>query len=308
MAVSILLLLVGTVLLLAGGGVAVRSASRLAQALRVRPFAVAAVLFGIDLESVAVVLAATAGGQPAVAGGEAFGTVVFVFAAAFGAGLLLARGKVPAPTPTMTLVPAAGVLAMAAAAADGFVARNEGMLLVLVYAGYLAAVVREGRDPRGEPDDAGGGERSARVAPSAAVAAAGLLMLAAGAWVTVRGGEELLERTSLSAGFVGAAILAALAGVDDVLLEALPLRRGLPELATGNVLGTTAAFTTLVPGVAAILRPLQLDSAAISALLAAATLYAVVATVFLLRGYAGRLLGAAILGGYALWISAASVV
>jgi len=91
-----------------------------------------------------------------------------------------------------------------------------------------------------------------------------------------------------------------------VLLEVLPIRRGMPELATGNLFGTLAAFTTGVLGLAALVRPLVVDSAAASAFIAATVLYAIVATVFLARGRAGKLTGVTVLLAYALWIVWAS--
>ena len=59
---------------------------------------------------------------------------------------------------------------------------------------------------------------------------------------------------------------------------------------------------------AALVRPLEVDSAAASAFVAAAALYAVVAAVFLARGRAGKLTGLVVLAGYAGWIVWASRV
>src|SRR5207249_3423248 len=109
---------------------------------------------------------------------------------------------------------------------------------------------------------------------AAIVAVVGLAVLFGGAWLLVAGGIRIVVRTGLQAGFVGAAIVASLASLDEVLLEVLPVRRGRPELATGNLFGTLAAFTSLVPGIAALIRPLQVDGAAAVAFIAAAGLYA----------------------------------
>ena len=65
----------------------------------------------------------------------------------------------------------------------------------------------------------------------------------------------ILDRTTLSAGYVGAAIIGALASADELLLEVLPVRRGTPELATGNLFGTLAAFTSGALGLAALSTP-----------------------------------------------------
>ncbi len=103
----------------------------------------------------------------------------------------------------------------------------------------------------------------------------------------------------------GAAILGVLVSLDEVLLEILPIRRGTPDLATGNLFGTLAAFCSGVLGIAALVRPLELDSASLLAFLGAAGLYAIVATVFLARGRAWRGLGVVVLGVYAVWLVSA---
>jgi cation:H+ antiporter len=105
---------------------------------------------------------------------------------------------------------------------------------------------------------------------------------------------------------VGAAIIAALTSLDEVLLEVLPVRRGVPELATGNLFGTLAAFTTGVLGLAALVRPLTLDAGANLAFLASAALYALVGTVFFIRGRAGRVLGFVVLAAYLVWLVVAA--
>ena len=91
-----------------------------------------------------------------------------------------------------------------------------------------------------------------------------------------------------------------------VLLEVLPILRGIPELATGNLLGTVAAFTTGVIGLAALVRPLEVDSAAATAYLASAVLYTVVAVAFLARGRAGRVVGIILIVLYGAWLAYAA--
>jgi cation:H+ antiporter len=120
--------------------------------------------------------------------------------------------------------------------------------------------------------------------------------------VLVAGGIRVLTRTGLEGGFVGAAIVATLASLDEVLLEVLPIRRGRPELATGNLFGTLAAFTSFVPGLAALVHPLQVDGAGAVAFIAAAALYAFLAMAFLVRERAGRVVGLVVLAAYAAWL------
>lgn len=302
MVLAVILLLGGAAVLVIGAEAAIRGAGRLAEARRISPFVVGALLFGIDIESLGTALIAAGRGQTSIAAGEAFGTVLFLFSAAFGAALLLARRPVPSPPLDMVVLPGAAMLVGAVALSDQIVTRQEGLLLVAGYAFYLALILRQSRAAEWR-----GGEilREAREGPRlppVVLLVGGLGLVYAGATILVQGGIRVLDRTSLAAGFVGGALIGALASLDEVLLEVMPVRREMPELATGNLFGTLAAFTTGVLGLAALVRPLVVDSAAATAFLAAAVLYTVVAVAFLRRRRAWRGVGIAVIAIYGLWL------
>jgi cation:H+ antiporter len=305
---AIALLIGGAVVLTVGAEAAIRGAGRFATAHAVSPFVLGALLFGVDVESLGAALIAAGKGQTSIAAGEAFGTIVFLFSIGFGAALLLSRKPIPSPSLPMVLWPGVGVAAGAIALSDQYVSRVDGLLLVALYLAYIVLVVNEGRAVRRKAEqivrEAAEGSRL----PPILLLVLGLALVYVGATVVVNGGIRLLEQTSLAAGFVGAAIIGALAALDEVLLEVLPVLRGTPELATGNLFGTVAAFSTGVLGLAALIRPLLVDSAALSAYLAAAGLYAIVATAFLARGRAGRVVGLMVLLAYAGWLAYASQI
>jgi cation:H+ antiporter len=306
------LLAVGAVVLYLGAEGAVRGAAGLARAAGIPAFVLGALLFGTDLEGLGTAVVASARGQTSVAAGEVFGSILFVWGAAFGVAALLARKPIPSPGTAMVLAPALPLLAASLSVAiDSTVARWEGAVLLLLFALYVWFVVREGRAAvrrRAEEieREAGEGPRSRGV--RAALAVGGLALLYVGAIVLVAGAERLVLQTGLLTGFVGAAILGALVSLDEVLLEVLPVRRGTPDLATGNLFGTMAAFTSGVLGLAAVVRPLTVDGPGALALLGAAVLYAVVGTAFLARERVGKLIGVAVLLLYGGWLFAASTV
>jgi cation:H+ antiporter len=306
MLVALLLLLSGAAVLTIGAESAVRGAVRFAEAHGLSPFLLGAILFGVDIESLGAAVIAAGKGQTSIAAGEAFGTVVFLFSVAFGIALLLAGRPVQAPSPLMVILPAGALVAAALAQIDQFVSRVEGAALIATYVIYINLLVREERAVKVQGahirEEAAEGPRL----PPAVLALAGLALVYVGASLLVDGGVRILNRTSLAAGFVGAALIGSLAALDEVLLEVLPIRRGTPELATGNLFGTVAAFSTGVLGIAALVRPLSIDSAATSAFLAAAVLYTVVAVGFLARGKAGRLMGLLVLVLYVGWLVFAS--
>jgi cation:H+ antiporter len=306
------LLALGAVVLYLGAEGAVRGAAGLARAAGIPAFVLGALLFGTDLEGLGTAVVASARGQTSVAAGEVFGSILFVWGAAFGVAALLARKPIPSPGTAMVLAPALPLLAASLSVAiDSTVARWEGAVLLLLFALYVWFVVREGRAAVGRraeeiEREAGEGPRSRGV--QAALAVGGLALLYVGATVLVAGAERLVLQTGLLTGFVGAAILGALVSLDEVLLEVLPVRRGTPDLATGNLFGTMAAFTSGVLGLAAVVRPLTVDGPGALALLGAAVLYAVVGTAFLARERVGKMIGVTVLLVYGGWLFAASTV
>jgi cation:H+ antiporter len=304
------LLLVGALLLYLGAEAAVRGAAGFARAAGIPAFALGALLFGIDLEGLGTALVAAGRGQTSLAAGEIFGTILFLFSAAFGVALVLSKKPVPSPEPVMVLAPAVALAIAAVMLYDRFVSRWEGGLLVALYAGYVFLVVREGRLATERAKEL---EREAKHTPRSRprlllISVAGLTLLSGGATLLVEGGTRVLAGTTLSAGFVGAAVIGVLASLDEVLLEVLPIRRGSPDLATGNLFGTLAAFTSGVLGVAALVRPLDVDSAAAVAFLGAAALYAMVGSTFLARGRAWWGLGLAVLAFYVAWLVGAAAI
>jgi cation:H+ antiporter len=303
MALTLALLGAGAVVLYLGAEAAVRGATGLSRTLRIPAFALGALLFGIDIEGLGAALVAAGRGQTEIAAGESFGTILFLFSLALGAALLLSRSPVPSPSPAMVALPALPVIACAVAISDRFVERWEGALLVVIYAGYVVMVLLRGDAPDRDLEEAPAARQPLGLGM---LTVGGLVLVYVGATLLVAGGGRLVDLTALSAGFVGAAVVGILVSLDEVLLEVIPIRRGEPGLATGNLFGTLAAFTTGVPGLAALVRPLILDGAAATAYLAAALLYFVVGTWFLVRGRAGRLLGATVLVLYAAWLALAS--
>ncbi|MDP8955990.1 MAG: hypothetical protein M3N24_03405 [Actinomycetota bacterium] len=297
------LLVAGTVIVTVGAEAAIRAAGRVAKARGISPFVLGAVLFGVDIESLGAALIAAARDQTSIAAGEAFGTIVFLFGVGFGLALLLSRNPVEAPSRPMVLWPAATLVLGALALADERVSRYEAISLVLAYVLYLTMVLRERQPAEAIGEDVEQEAEHAGRVPTVLLLIGGLAFVYVGASIMVEGGVRILDRTELAAGFVGAAVIGALASADEVLLEVLPIRRGLTPLATGNLFGTVAAFSTLVLGLAALVRPLTVDSAAASAFLAASVLYTIVATVFLVRERAGKLVGVALIGCYAAWLA-----
>ena len=310
MLTAVLFLLSGAIVLAIGGGAAVRGLTRFGRARGVPAIVLGVVLFGIHLEPLGATLVASGKDQPSIAAGTAIGTMAFLLGIGFAIALLASERPVEAPTAAVTLMPMAGLLLAALAVRDLQITRGEGLVMVVAYAAYLLVSFRDQDDPcmraLAAEVERGTGERRRLPIPDWLLALCGLALIWVGATLLVDGGVRILAHSGLAAGFVGAAIIGSLAAAGPLTIEVLPVRRGESDLATGNLMGTVAAFSTGVLGLVALIRPLPLDSSVAVALIAVAVLYTVVATVFLARGRAGKVAGATLLVLFAVWLYVAS--
>src|SRR5207302_6712968 len=184
-----------------GAESAIKGAGRLADRHGVSPFLLGALLFGVDIESVGAAVVAAARNQPSIAAGEAFGTVVFLVAVAFGVALLLAPRPVPSPSPLMVLLPGAAIAAGALAVSDLEISRGEGAILVGAYLLYVAFVLQEGRAARVRAEEIRREAETGPRLPPSVLLVGGLALVYLGATALVSGGVRILDRTSLQAGF-----------------------------------------------------------------------------------------------------------
>ncbi|HYT29467.1 MAG TPA: hypothetical protein VEN82_01705, partial [Actinomycetota bacterium] len=130
----------------------------------------------------------------------------------------------------------------------------------------------------------------------------GAALVLGGAILLTTGAVRVATRGTLSAGTTGALLAAVLAGGYRTATEVLALRRGGADPAAGGLFVSAATFALGVPGAAAIIRPLTIDSGASTAFIAASVISALAATVLMARQRAGRTLGVALIGLYAMWI------
>lgn len=307
---AVLFIAVGAAAAAVGARVVTRGVAAAAGRHGVPPAALGAALLGLSLEAVVTVLVAAVQADGAIVVGVSLGTPVLLMAVGLGAGLLLAPGPVPAPAPAALLAPAATMLATALASADGALTRFDGAALLAVFAASVGVLVREARAAEAFGRRRSGQSRrpfAGLTALAAEIRAAqGLVLLVFGALVLVHGGERIVAEVALAPGFVAAAVLGGTVGIGRGLLDVLPGMARDPATVVVDPLASLAVVGTGALGLAALIRPLIVDSAALSALLAAGAMYAAVAVPMLARGRAGRLAGAVVLALYGLWLALGS--
>jgi cation:H+ antiporter len=130
----------------------------------------------------------------------------------------------------------------------------------------------------------------------------GLALAVAGALALVAGVDRIAARISPAPGFLAAAVAGGGAGLGRGLLDVLPGMGRDPTTTVADLLASLAVLGTGALGLATLIRPMMVDSAALSALLAAGAMYAAVAVPLLARGRIGRVTGAVVLALYGIWL------
>jgi cation:H+ antiporter len=309
-AIAILLVLGGAAVLALGGDTAlwgsIRSIVRWRGGRPVALTVLGAALLGLNVPSFGTIVVGSAEGRASIAAGAAFGTITLIVGIALGVALVVTKEPADAPDPVMTLLPLAGLVIAAVTVQDLVISRGEGVVLVAAYLAYLSLLLRLQAEATVLEERGALMARSAErwaVGPAWLQAVVGLVLVAGGAALLVGGASRMSDRAGLAAGYVGAAVAGSLAGANRIAPVVSAVRHGRSRLAVADVAGTVAVFSTGALGVAALIRPLVIDSSVAVACVAAAVLYAVLATVLLARGRTGRWTGVALLVLFGAWLA-----
>lgn len=305
MLIGALLLLGGLALVLWGAERFTDGAIGVAARFALSTFWVGAVVSGFEPENLVTGIAAAAGGLPQVALGTVIGSAVFMLTGGLGVALLL--------VPMEIRTPRAGAVAMLASAAafalalwnDGAVSRVEGALLVLLAIGLMAWLYRRSPvflptadEAEKEPSSA----RWPRVKPLGWLVV-GVAVMLVGAELVVQGAGTLIGRVGLSETFIGMTVVGMGESIEETARMVAPARRGHPELAWGNVVGTVVVLLAFNLGVIALVRPLAADPLVLrfhAPYLIGCTL--LVALTLLWARKLGRSFGALLVGMYLLYL------
>ena len=268
MVMTVLLLIAGLVLLVLGGELLVRGASRLASSLGISPLVVGltVVAFGTSAPELAVSVQATWAGQTDITLGNVVGSNIFNVLLILGISALITplvvavqaiRQEVPVMIGTSLLL---YVLAL-----DGEIGRLEGGLFVLLLLGYTIMLIRQSRRETAALREEHAGE--VRIAPRAwddrllvqiGLIAAGLVALVFGARWLVAGAVSIAEALGVSQLIIGLTIVAGGTSLPEVAASIAAAVKGQRDIAVGNVVGSNIFNILAVLGISALASPAAL--------------------------------------------------
>ena len=128
------------------------------------------------------------------------------------------------------------------------------------------------------------------------------LPLTLGADWLVRGAAGLAQRFGVSPLVVGLTVVAFGTSAPELVVSALASLEGQPDVAVGNIMGSTAANVGLIVGVGALIRPIQVHRRVIVRETPLVIIVLSLVMVLSLNDAVGRLDGLVLVSGWALYL------
>jgi cation:H+ antiporter len=311
------LLLLGLVLLLAGGDALVRGAADLARRLGISPLVVGltVVALGTSAPELAVNVTAALSGSGSLSFGNVIGSNLANIGLVVGVAALVRPLDVQAVVvrrelPMMLLATGFALVfaldSVLAGAASSRYERGDGIALLLLLSVFLyytaADVFRQRESRRGKVGMAPG---SWSVPVSLLVATAGLVGLLVGAHFTVEGGVGIARSAGVPEAVIGLTLIAIGTSLPELAASLIAAWRGEAGIAIGSVIGSNLFNLLLVLGATAAIRPIPVPAGGVGDLAVLCALSAVLWGVCVTQERRIiRAEGAALLTVYAVYVSA----
>jgi cation:H+ antiporter len=268
-----LMLIAGLGLLIVGGDLLVRGASRLAAAFGIPPLIIGltVVAFGTSSPELAVSVQAAVSGETDIAVGNVVGSNIFNVLFILGVSALIAPLAVSSQLIRFDVPLMIGVSCVALLLAfDGTIGRLDGLVFVAGLLAWLIMLVRMGRQEAADRESAPGDESTR---PNAAAGrsghavnlvliAIGLLLLVLGSRWFVDGAVTFARWLGVTELVIGLTVIAAGTSLPEVVTSVLASLRGERDIAVGNVVGSNLFNILGVLGLSSIIAPEGLAVAA----------------------------------------------
>ncbi|WP_135824858.1 sodium:calcium antiporter [Halorussus ruber] len=333
LASALLVLLAGGLLLTACVEKLISYLTRAALGLRTSLFALAIVFTGFEFDDTVLALVLSAGDLEGAALGTALGTGLAIVGVTLALAAIVKPFSVDLPTDYVALFALAPV-ALVPFVLAGTLTFVHGLALVAAFAlafGYV--VVRErqretpvfrnselGRSIRSDggvavpaslssiPEDRFVGSPSDSGWVWIALAVLALVGVVFASMLLEAGSEVAVEEMDIEETVFGATVLTAILTFEDVMLTLEPVRRGVPEIGVGNVVGSVLFSLTGNVGAVLLLSDLRISESVLGFHLPAVVVVTALAAYFFHEGRLKRWHGVLLGGLYAAYWGVALVV
>lgn len=301
-------LVLGTFVLIYAAKFLVEGLVGISARLSVPPFILAMVIISIDLEEFAPAVIGAHLELTALAYASVLGTVIFLIFLALGSASAIYPIRHPDFPVKYILILGAFIGLNFLFATDGRISLAEGVVCILVYLVWMAYLIfdlRRSRAAKMEIEEAEGEVKEILKKKAwhfPALLVAGLVGLVIGALLVIHGVRTVLDWWGISQTILGVTLLAIAANSVELVEAIVPAKKGLPEVVIGNVTGSSIFQLLFTVGIAALIRPLQVEPLALSFVFPAVAFAWLLLLVVVLRGRTERLMGIAFVALYLVFV------
>ena len=257
------LFLAGLLVLVGGGELLVRGASRLARVLGVSPFIIGLTVaaWGTSMPELVVGVVSSVKDEGAllignVVGSNIINTFLILGLAAVILPIAVGRGVLRVDLPVMV----AATVIFSVLSMTGQVARGAGALFIVAIAAYMGWLLWVALRQNKEVEENGGPRPPrSRLPVYAGAIVVGLVLLAWGAHWMVDSAVVIAERWGVSRAVIGVTIVAIGTSLPELAICVVAAVRRHHGIAAGNIIGSNIFNIFLIVGVSALVRPLEVE-------------------------------------------------
>ncbi len=302
-----LILAAGIELLVKGADWFVCGASELAGKLGIPPLVVGltVVAMGTSLPEAAVSISAVMKGNAAITIGNVVGSNILNILIILGLSAAVTTLAVKTNTVKYELPFLTGTsILLLIQGLDGSIGFADGMVLVILFGLYLCYLFIPVKKKGGADGTGAVTQRSGKTWKVILLCISGLAMTVAGSGLAVDAACAIAERLGMSERFIGLTIVALGTSLPELVTSVTAAKKGKPDIAIGNIVGSNIFNILFVVGISSLIRPVAFAEGFRfdSAVSAAAALLLIVFCAG--RKKLRRWHGAAMLLGYVLYFGA----
>lgn len=314
---ALFLLLIGTALLIVGADWFLDGAGDLARSVGVSALVLGVLLAGLEPEEMLTAAIASARGAPTLAVGNVIGTNVTIITAALGLSALIFPMIIDRSVRRQALIATLVSVLPVVLLFSGVVTQLEGVLLLVVFAGYTIFLFRTDREAvkrmveaegdDDDDDDDSNQERHSRPHLQlryVLLTFGGLTAMAVGGPTIVEGALRLALIVGLSQGAVGATIVSLGTGAEMIALGVSAVRKKRADILVGGVLGSFAYNLLVTLGLAAAIHAIPVDRHVTFIALPVMVVVHLVLLALVWYGKIPRVMGGVLIGAYIAYLIA----
>jgi len=262
-------LVVGTLILIFAAKYLVEGLIGIAARLAVTPFILAMLIISIDLEVFGPAVIGAYQNLTALSYGSILGTVAFLILLALGSAAAIYPIEHP-DFPIKYIFIFGGIIGLVfVLSLDGVISRTDGVIALVVYSIYIIYLIRDlgrSRAAKSEIEEAEGEVGEIVKEPAShfpLMLGGGLIGLVIGSLLVIKGVRVCLGVCGLAETLLGVTLLAIAANSVELVEAIIPAKKGHPEVVIGNVAGSCIFQLLFTLGIAALIRPLQVEPVAL---------------------------------------------